>query len=262
MALLIRNIRLNKIEWASVVDKGASGDAENRPRIVLWKREDKSLAKRIAAALGFKKQTKPADEMPCIKAEAPMDPTLELTLDQLKLNDDQKAAVLKMLEAAKGGPTTPDKPKGEALAPEAGAAPIPEGLKKRLDDADAKTIALEKSNKELADKLAMVEFAKQANALSFLPEKTETITQILKRASERGDKDLPILLEKLNKAMKESPVFKEYGNGSSDDEGAHGKLETIAKKYREADPKITHAAALVKAAKDNPDLYAEARKAE
>ena len=258
MALLIRNIRLNKIEWASVVDRGASGDANNRPRIVLWKREDKSLARRIADALGIKKQTKPAQKVPCAKAEAPMDPTLELALDQLKLNDEQKQAVLKMLEAAKGQPA---EKKPEEPPKMEGGAPMSPDLKKRFDEESAKRVELEKKNKELADKISTIEFEKKAAELSYLPEKTQVIAQILKRADERGDKELPAVLEKVNKAMKESPIFREYGTASTDGDDANTKLANLAKKHREADPKLTQAAAIVKAAKENPEIYAEARKA-
>jgi hypothetical protein len=258
MALLIRNIKLNKIEWASVVDRGASGDANNRPRIVLWKREEKGLARRIADALGIRKQ-KPAN-VPCDKAEATMDPTLELALDQLKLNDEQKQAVLKMLEAAKGAPAEPRKPEETPIIE--GAAPMAPELKKRFEEETAKRVELEKKNQELADKIANIEFEKKASELSYLPEKTATIAQILKRASDHGDKDLPVLLEKVNKAMQESPAFREYGTAAVDGDDAGTKLENLAKKFREADPKMTRAAALVKAAKENPELYAEARKAE
>ena len=190
----------------------------------------------------------------------PMDPTLELALDQLKLNDDQKAAVLKMLEAAKGivAPAEPPKPEGiEAAAP-----PMAPELKKRFDESAAKQVELEKQNKDLSDKLSTIEFEKKAGELSYLPEKTPVIAQILKRASDRGDKELPELLVKINEAMKSSPVFKQYGTAQTDDADAKGKLENIAKKYREADPKMSRAEALTKAAKENPELYAEARKAE
>jgi hypothetical protein len=49
MAFVVRNLRLDKAELLSIVDKGASGDDDHRPRIVLMKRRDSAAKGRCPA---------------------------------------------------------------------------------------------------------------------------------------------------------------------------------------------------------------------
>ena len=242
---VIRDIELNKVEWASLVDKGASGNDSARPSIVLWK----SSKKEIAAS-------EPARNL---SKEKQMDPTVELALDSLGLNAKQKEAVVAMLEAAKGPAGAPPAPKPEDKpAPDAA---MPEEMKKRFNEERVARVELEKRNAELADRLLTVELSKRAAELQYVPEKPDEIVAILKAAKVAGVSDkIDALLTKVNKAMETSPIMRAHGAAiHGNDAATTEKLHEIAKRYREQNPKMTVAAAFKRACNDNPELYTQAR---
>lgn len=271
MSWLVTNIKLNKVEWFSVVDKGASGDKKNRAKIVLWKRQKPSIKDRLRSI--FSKGTEPKQ----IKKQESTTMTLEEILAALP--EDQKAVILAALEAAAKQTPAPmpvaaqdDEKKEEELQKRLAEAieKLPEELRvtleKRLDAEDEvkktekEKLELIKRVEELEETQRMIELKKRAEDLGFLPMSTLDLAKTLGAADRSMDDDqrkaFNEMLIKINKAMKDSPVFKEYGhNGESPEETPIQKRDKLVIELQKNDSSLKTMQARKMVYKQNPELY-------
>lgn len=161
MPAKLKNIRLREI---SFVDKGASGDADNRPRVAFWKRKTDQttlskehpvtkltveIAKKVNAAIQLRKEGMPEGA--------------QAVLDSIKstLSEEQWALVEMMLAGAAPAPVAaaalPPAKTEETPAPGAPTPdeekPMDKALEKRLADSEARTVEMEKAHKAEVEKL-------------------------------------------------------------------------------------------------------------
>jgi hypothetical protein len=243
--ILITDIQLNKLEWFSTVDRGASGDNDHRPRIVLWKRAQ------------LKKQ------------ETPMPMTLEEALATIK-EEEVKAAIMEAIKAAAATPAAP------APAPAVPPAPVPLAqrddvpedvkleLQKRADEKkkqEEEMVALRKRTADLEDKNQRIEIAKRVReTMSHVPDSESVLVDIIKRVTDAdadAGKKLEEQLTKLSKAMKESPLLQAMGTSVTDvgDESAEMELQKRAEELRKVKPELTMATARLNVCADQPELF-------
>lgn len=244
MPWLISNIKLNKLEWFSLVDKGASGDKNNRAKIVLWKR--------------FEKQ----------------EPNT-MTLDEIlaRLSEEEKAVILQALQTA-GGPVAQPMPQPVVAAapPPPPAEPKPgepEELKKakkdlelekaKSDEAKGELVELQKQVTDLKEASRTLHFEKKAKELEYLPMPQTKLVSLLKKADDIGGeegKELVDMLIRVNKASKVSPILEEYG--TSQEDGIVTPLQkqhNLVKELQKANPKLSLEQAKVQVWKAYPELY-------
>lgn len=257
-------IQLDRMELLSVVDQGASGNDEYRPRIVLMKRataRTETGTIRSVLARIFRKQAAEDQSM-----------TLEEILAELP--EEKREVVLAALEAAKGAGETAEKAKGgedgkpkpEPTADElAKRTDLPEAVRKRLAESEA-----------LAKRVASLEevevdrgFVAKAKGLAYLPGlPTEKLAKVLKSAS-RGmtaDEftDLEKSLASAAEAVKKSGLLKEIGTSRdepTESEAAVAEMDAEVKKVRDKSPDITREQAIVRIQKRSPDMYERFSKA-
>jgi len=258
MRMLITNIKLNKLEWLSLVDKGASGDAKHRPAIMLWKRDKSMPIKERIKAIFTKQETGPAPE--------PKEP--EMTLEEIlaKLPDDEsRNALLALLESLKPkadpAPTEPAPIAAEAK-PEEMAKRMQDEVRAVFEKAQAEKVELEKRIKEIEDRAEMVELTKRAEGLSFLPMGTVDIAKTLKDVKSSVDskryETFVAMLEKINKGMQESPIFKQYGSDANGgEETPLEKRDKAVAELQKVDPNLSVFQARARVYKQDPKLYAE-----
>lgn len=261
MPLLITEMELDTAKLLSLVDAGASGDEENRPSIVLFKRSKEKME-----TLNDEQRIEVAKIMKQV-ALAKMGVAQVVTaLDELGLKPEQRDGVLKLMEAMMG---TPEEPKQEAPMPEEKAEepPMPEEdkeMSKRAEELKTELAKRDERIKKLEAEALNVRIAKRADELKFIPGlDSEELLDLCKRAD--GDEKFNAVLDKVAKASKESPLFKEYGitvaNGG--DGSATATLEKRAKVLMDADPTLTTAKARTMVLRNDQDLYrrinAEAR---
>lgn len=248
--ILITDIQLNKLEWFSTVDRGASGDNDHRPRIVLWKRAQ------------LKKQ------------EPKMPMTLEEALATIK-DEEVKAAIMEAIKAAAAQPAP-------APAPAAPAAPVPLAqrddlpedvraeLKKREDEEKRKEeerIALQKRIADLEDKTQRVEIAKRVrDTMPMLPGEESELVDIIKRVCDtdaEAGKKLEERLVTLSKAMQESPLLKAMGTSATDvnDDSPEIELQKRAEELRKVKPEMSIQGARMQILSETPELYQRIREA-
>jgi hypothetical protein len=254
MPLYITELELDSIEALSIVDKGASGDEENRPAIMLYKRDKSKMFDKIKSIFVSKQEE---NQMP-----------VKEKLAELGLSEEQMAAVLQILEQLAAPAPAPVAP---APAPAAPTAPVgktddeeeEEPMDKRdaehkaeLLKREAKEIALQKRVDALEEQAEIIEIEKKADEYKWLPQSKEETIEILKAA--KGDKTILAMLEKTNEAMKESPVFKVYGHSGDGESSTEAELNKRAGEIRTADPKVDETSARVQAMQESPELYREA----
>lgn len=258
---MLSNITLDEI---SLVDHGASGNDRVSPRIVLAKR------------LSIKGDTKMANVKEIKKSG--LDSLVDL--EALGLSDEQKAAVLAIIEAARGTPAPKADPQPQPKLPE---EPKPGEqkpadmakrdlelveLSKKFEVADGERQELSKQVRELKDERVLSEMIKRAEARPFIPMKSSEQAEILKRAKdslgEDGFKKIDEMFLKVNEAMQKSEVFKQFG---VDGEVTESAVEKLEKKVSEelannakAGIKLSKAQAEREVYKRNPQLYAEVSK--
>lgn len=159
-----------------------------------------------------------------------------------------KARVEALEKAAKGGDTAAGDTAKILKSAIAGME------KAQADAAEAKKAAAEEREARLAK-----EYAERAAELKGLDGKPEDIAKALRAIDALPEEERGIVtkqLETANTKVLRSEMLKAAGRRSEIDEGsAEGKIEAIAKAKMEADPKLTRAAAIAKAADENPDLY-------
>jgi len=154
---------------------------------------------------------------------------LKATLEALGLSEEQINAILPLMSmSAPAGSDSKPAPV-ESAAPDSAAAGLPKPeeeeakkLAKRAVDAEAAVKKAESEKADLAKRLDALEaerklesINKRVDTLKWVPTEREKLVELLKRHGE--DKDLVEILEKVNKAMQESPVFKQYGAGGAGD---------------------------------------------
>jgi hypothetical protein len=239
MAFLIRNLRLDKAELLSVVDKGASGDEEHRPRILLMKRRKVSAEENTNMA-------KTAEE---ILAALPEE-------DRAVLQDAMAALAAKPLEEGKaeGGA----QPVEEAKQDDASASPEDDEqmvkLAKRADDL-AKRVA------QLEDEKTEVEFLKRAKELPHIPAvDSSELGSILKSANENLSVDhfakLESIFKSVNEALSKSGLLAAVGvGGGSEPASPHEKLDMLAKRLKDEDPSLSMSRARMVVSDQNPELF-------
>jgi len=268
MAKILRNLKLNDAEFLSIVDKGASGDDQHRPRVVLFKR-DKNL----------REQIQPLKEEVNMPKDVKKQEGVNVDLSSLGLSEEQMAAVLQLLEAAKQPQPAPvQEPVVEAAKPEEEMKAVePEKEEEKAEEKEEEEMAkrdkllkkYEAEKEELAKRVAKLEdekkraeFMKIAESRPYLPNlKVEEQAEILKSAKETfEDKDYEALnnfLDSVNKTMKESELFKSAGSsapGRSADVDAIAK-DIFKKAKAEGNSKIKNMVlARAEAYKQNPQL--------
>jgi hypothetical protein len=190
-----------KLREISFVDKGASGDAEHRPRVAFWKRQDpqqsnhrsdsmkltKAVIAKVFKAIDLKKEGMPEGA--------------QAVLDSIKstLSEEQWAIVEMMLAAGAPAPiaAAADKPADPVADPKKEEEALAMSKKKAEEEALAK--------KEADEKAAAIEKAKKAS-----PEVAAALEAIEKRAASAEaravelEKSQKSLLERVEKSEKET----------------------------------------------------------
>ena len=243
--ILITDIELNKLEWFSTVDRGASGDDKHRPAIVLWKRAQ---------------LTKQEQSMP----------TLEESL--AKLSDEEKAVVMEALKAASAPAPQPAPVAPAAPVPLAQRKDIPEDVKiemaKRDEDAkkaETERVEMAKRVADLEDRNARIEIAKRVReTMQKIPGDEGELVDLIKRITDLDHKKGEAFekrLVSLAKAMEESPLLKAMGSSAIDvnDNSAEVELKKRAEELRKTKPEMTEAGARQKVLADTPGLYERLR---
>jgi len=274
-----------KISGVHFVDKGASGDDEDRPSIAIWKRKERQTMTAEQAIAKF------------AKLELPENAQAILEEIQGKLKPEQWA-VLELLFAQAGGvpapePTKEPEPKAEPepMAEAEGDMPPtdPEAdpeTEKEEDEEAMKSLA--KKHPEIAavlkaqedriakaekradesEKRAEVEIEKRelaemveiAKSMPAIPGDTLEIAkklQVFKTmlTPEEFAKHLEGQ-RAIDKALRANgSILKAVGTGGSDHQGeAAAELRKIADKLQESDPKLNKRVAMAKARRANPAL--------
>lgn len=139
---------------------------------------------------------------------------------------------------------------------------VPESVKKALSDASEaikKAAAMEKEVEILKAEKATTELTKRASEIGFSD--VETI-----RKARAGDlesvKKLEDTIKALNKQVKESGLFKEFGSGTTQGGSAYDQIKARADELKKVTPTLTDAKAFDKAftAPENRDLVAQYRR--
>ena len=142
---------------------------------------------------------------------------------------------------------------------------LPEEMQKALMDGQRRAVQAESLAKALLDEREDNRFEKMAKELVNLPgvDSESNEQSFAKSLREAAESTTPETFEKLFKVLKsadaalgQSGMFKEYGvSGGSTPGTAGATIEAIAKELRAADPELTEADSIAKAATENPDLY-------
>lgn len=246
MPFVIKSMKLNKAELLSVVDKGASGDDENRPSIVLFKRKKDTMPKQ--------------EELPLAKMEGLS--SIVAAIDELGLSDEQKAGVLKLLESVKAPAAAEPAPEAPAAPPEEMSEEAAEKMAGEEDEEMNKrhkeeVATLQKRVRELEDAAQMVKLEKRAGELKFLPLEKSKVISLLKRVGD--DADVQEMLTKLAKASEESPILRAAGVVSRDSDGGEAvkTLEKRVKSMLDADPTMKREDAKSAVLANDNKLYKE-----
>lgn len=230
------------VDEISLVDRGASGNEDAAPEIVIAKRRDsmeqldQGLIKRIKHFFSKGK---------------------DMSLDEVlgALPEDQRNVILAALEEAKKGAQPEQQPPAEPVEEK-----LPEAVAKRLAEADE----LKKRLAKIEDEKLEASMLSKAKELEHLPGcKTEDLSKALVRVSKGLSKEdfelVTKLLTSANEIAKANPMLGSSGSSMGGEGNAHAKLEGIAKKLQETDPTLTAAKAYNRAGKLNPELWAQAR---
>jgi hypothetical protein len=264
MPLEITELELDSIEALSLVDKGASGDEENRPSILLYKRDKSKMLEKVLDAV------KAAFAVENTQTEEKQMP-VEQKLAELGLSEEQMAAVLEILQQLAAPPAEPAPAPAPPAAPE---APVgkqeeeEEEEEKQMTKRDAEhkaellkreqeKLELEKRVKFLEDQAEMIEIEKRADELKWLPQSREETVAVLKAA--KGDEKILSLLAKTNEAMKQSPVLQVIGHSAEMESDPMVRINKRAKEITADNPQMSIEAARGQAMAEDPDLYREAK---
>lgn len=280
MPHLVTELELNPTELLSVVDRGAAGTDECRPRIVLIKRSG-------AAKEGS--ETMPdaiAKQLTAEEAQAKLESLREA------LSEEQMATVMMLVETA-AAPSSPDTPE---VTPKADDEPAKEDEAEKQEGEPAKEDEADKQedDKEKDDmsKRAKEDIAKaQADAASARSELTKLRTereierlekrcvdefsgvpgmthkrlaQVLKSCHDVLPSDEVADLEKSLKVTSEAilkgDLLKSLGRGGENDQSAWGQITALAKKRQEIEPGISISQARSRVMGEQPELFRAAQR--
>jgi hypothetical protein len=242
--ILITDIKLNKLEWFSTVDRGASGDDAHRPRIVLWKRAQ------------LKKQ----------------EPTMPMTLEEAlaTITDEEvKASIMEAIKAAAATPAAPPAPVPPvAPVPLAQRDDVPDDVKVDLQKRADETAELRKRDEantkriaDLEDKTERVEIAKRVTStMKLVPGEESDLVDLIKRVTDADSKAgeaFEAQLVTLSKAMTESPLLKAMGTSATDvnDKSAEVELSKRAVELRKVKPELSKEQSRQAILGDDGELY-------
>lgn len=258
----LRNLRLSDIEAVSFVDRGASGNAANRPSIVLAKR-DSTMAEPA-------KKTDPTTT-PVKKEVTGMQVIAEL-LESGKLSDldeAKKAALLALIGGAPK-PPAPDEPAMPPGMPEE----VKEAMKRERELAKSEREALAKKNADLEEKVAKMQAKVEHGELvevvkrdfSHIPSPgldVDQLADLLGTVRRELGADDAKAVEGVLKACSDlirKGALAPQGSGAARDTtlGAYAILKREADEIRKsAGNKLSVNAALIEAGKRNPSLWAD-----
>lgn len=258
----LRDLQLDKTEMLSVVDKGASGNSEHRPRIVLMKRDATAdtdptpgTIQRVVNWL-IRKQETPQEQS-------------TMTFDEVlaSLDEEKRNVILAAIEAMKKADVEKaEPPEGEKLKDEdeekatalAKRADLPEDVRKRLDEADE----LVKRVADLEDAESDRMFVVKAAGLKYLPGvTTEQTVKVLKAAHKLGEaeyKTVSDTLESVAKAVSKLDLLDEVGTSFGADDDSDADISAVRKRVTELRDKnegMTEQQALVSIAKRDKGAY-------
>lgn len=259
MASKLKSIAIDEV---SFVDKGASGNDQLRPRVVLFKRKEQSVVDRIVSL--FRKS---------VEDVVKENPTMDIQSIMSKLSPEEQA-FLKQAMAKADAPAPAPKPADELAK---ALAALPPEARKAIEDAEAAKVAKAKADEdekvELKKRLAKIEedreietFEKRAAEFAHIPGmSTAELAKVLRSSSKSLSADefkkLEASLKSADDAVKKSNLFGEHGSSvSGDPASAYGKIQAIAKSLREKNPKLTEAQAVLEATEQHPELEAQYRK--
>lgn len=181
-----------------------------------------------------------------------MDNLPEEVVDYVADLETQVASLTKSLEEAQ-------KPAEEEVDPIAKAvAELPEEAKAILKANEARLLKAEADLEAFRVEKATAEWVAKARALDGAIEDPEAFGTTLREIADLK----PELADAVEKALKTASdrvaagnLFKEVGHTGAGPSDTESRVAAIAKALRDADPKLSQAAALAKAWTDNPDLY-------
>lgn len=225
------DLQLGKVELLSVVDKGASGNAEFRPRIVLLKRHQRRerimglfdrIRKNVDAALDetLAKETEndkgsPADGVE--KADTPQAAFLEM-LETMGLSDEQKASLKMAFMSAMAATPPPMPAPSEASATETVEIQKPEDEdpeKPKVKDVDVE------AKKE-------TEMAAMAKSLEAMPQDVRKAFESLQARADELEKERAEAIAKAQ-INEQREVAKRYPHVAGDIEQRAALLLSIKK---------------------------------
>lgn len=142
---------------------------------------------------------------------------------------------------------------------------LPDEVRKGLIANQRRAIQAETLAKSLLDEREDQRFEDMAKELLHLPgvdsaSDEQTFAKSLRAVSEGVEPEtfdgLFKVLKAADAALATSPLFKEFGaSGGSAAGSAGSSIEAIAKELRAADPELSEAESIAKAATENPELY-------
>jgi len=283
--LLISSMDLDTAELLSLVDRGASGDKNNRPQILLFKRKEEQRmkdGKKPGVGAWLKAFIAKKDESVQTEKTGMTPEQIKAALDELGLDDKQMEAILQLMQALAGAAPAAAAPAPEVEKPveQVGDAISPEEeeqqmqkkgkdkevetdvekreLLKRVERLEESNVSLEKRNKALEDAAEDVKLRKRAKELEFLPMAEDDIVELLKRS--KGDDKFDELLVKMSKAIEESPALEVLGSAIQDPEkSAVAKRDKLVAEeivdLQKKGQKATYEIAFKNVCKRHPELY-------
>jgi hypothetical protein len=273
------------VDEISVVDEGASGNEDAKPKIVIAKRREPEAKDGLGARFVAKLK----------KLFGKEENTMNLDDILAKLSEEERAFLLSIMEGlkAEAAPETPPDPAAAEAAKQEGGGEgggeggagdedkdemtaeqmakvvknLPPSIRKQIEDgkkAKSETDELRKRLDERDERDEVAKFRGKAEAFKFLAgQNLDEIGKLLRAASKamtaKEYEAIEKLLSNANDAVKASPLFKDLGGRGNDSETtAEGKLRGIAKALRDADPNLSAAQAVAKAREENPELRRQA----
>lgn len=260
---VLRDLRLREIELLSIVDKGAGGDADTRPGIVLvTKREnmDNTEKRSVGAILAELLEAGKFADLPADDLEA-------LVAEVARMNAAQAEAASEAAEQAAAA--TAPAPMVD-VAMEEGDEKTEDAAKAEDDEKDKDEVA--KRNVMLEKRVAELEAAAAHAKLcdivkreyAYLPgASTEELARIVHEVRTNLGKSHARQLENVLKAA--SAAIKTGGlleatSTHVETSATGGELHELAKALRNKNPELSASSALLEAGRARPDLWTAARK--
>jgi hypothetical protein len=261
----LQNLKLNRAELLSVVDKGASGNDDLRPKIVLFKRAGQpdqkpepqpkieSIVAGVLKALGIKKQE-----------------ITKMTADEViaTLPEEQQAVMREALAAAalKTDDPAPEEKEMEGLSEKEKATV--KSLPEEHRGAVIKSLKAKKADPEKAElqkRVERMEAENEEKELRAVAKRFESVpgasnderVSLLKAAKAQGQEHYDAIVkqfEAMDRVVSKSEVFRTYGNPTVVEGSAVDEVEKGAAKLMAEDGKLSKGAARAKFLDNRPDL--------